>query len=74
MGLPLRTAGQRPANSLALDFSRISDVRDVAMDINKQVQKGNIPPIQNTVINAGFCEFARQTWTEDGFELSFAAS
>ncbi|KAK2612084.1 hypothetical protein QQS21_001933 [Conoideocrella luteorostrata] len=59
---------------LSMDTSRLDQVRDVAKTINRRVAAGEMPPIRALILNAGFCEFEEQTWTEDGFDTSFAAT
>lgn len=71
------TASTSPPHSfekVSLDLSRLSSVREVAADISSRVQAGDIPPIQALVLNAGIEEFATQTWTEDGLDLTFATN
>lgn len=74
LGVSPSPTGHGPENILTLDLSSLSDVRKVAGTINKQVQEAKIPPLRAIVLTAGFCEFQTQTWTEDGFDMSFAAS
>ncbi|KAF1950324.1 NAD(P)-binding protein [Byssothecium circinans] len=59
---------------LSLDLSRPSNVRRVAAKINERVATGTIPRIHALVLNAGYEEFEKQTWTEDGFDLAFATN
>lgn len=59
---------------LSLDLSRLSAVREVAADIRSRVESGQIPPIRALVLNAGVEEFATQTWTEEGLDLTFATN
>lgn len=74
LGVSPRPTGDGPDNILSLDLSSLSEVRKVAETINSQVQEGRVPPLRAIVLNAAFCEFQTQTWTEDGFDMSFAAS
>lgn len=72
-----RPAGAAPAHSfekVSLDLSRLSSVRQVAADISSRVAAGDIPPIRAIILNAGVEEFAKQTWTEDGLDLTFATN
>lgn len=74
--------GSRPAagapphsfEKVSLDLSRLSSVRRVAADISSRVAAGQIPPIRAIILNAGVEEFAKQTWTEDGLDLTFATN
>ena len=59
---------------VSLDLSRLSNVREVATDISSRVAAGKIPPIRAIILNAGVEEFATQTWTEDGLDLTFATN
>lgn len=59
---------------VSLDLSRLSSVREVAADISSRVAAGQIPPIRALILNAGVEEFATQTWTEDGLDLTFATN
>lgn len=59
---------------ISLDVSRLDNVRKVAAEINKRVAAGIIPRIHAIVLNAGYEEFETQTWTEDGFDTTFAAN
>lgn len=70
-------AGEGASHSfekLSLDLSRLSAVREVAADITSRVESGQIPPIRALVLNAGVEEFATQTWTEEGLDLTFATN
>ncbi|KAI1312959.1 putative short-chain dehydrogenase [Xylaria venustula] len=59
---------------LSLDLTRLGDVRKVAASINARVAAGDLPPIRALILNAGYLEFTEQTWTDDGFDTSFAAT
>lgn len=72
-----RTASSAPAHSsekVSFDLSRLRNVREVAADISSRVASGQIPPIRATILNAAVEEFATQTWTEDGLDLTFATN
>ncbi|KAF3009409.1 hypothetical protein E8E14_009985 [Neopestalotiopsis sp. 37M] len=56
---------------ISLDLSRLDSVRKVAAVINAQVEAGTIPPIRALILNAGFEEADKQTWNEDGLDMSF---
>lgn len=73
----LRSALHDPRHShdiLSLDLARPAQVREVAAAINARVASGEIPPIRALKLNAGYQEFTTQTWTEDGFDMSFATN
>ncbi|KAJ5783332.1 Short-chain dehydrogenase [Penicillium psychrosexuale] len=57
--------------SIALDLSRLSEVRAVADSINKRVSEGSLPRIRALILNAGYQEFTTQNFSEDGFDMSF---
>lgn len=59
---------------LSLDLTRLDDVRKVAASINSLVAAGKIPPIRALILNAAYLEFENQTWTEDGFDTTFASA
>lgn len=59
---------------ISLDLSRLSSVREVAAGISSRVAAGQIPPIRAIILNAGVEEFATQTWTGDGLDLTFATN
>lgn len=59
---------------LSLELTNLANVRAVAAAINDRVASGQIPPIQALVLNAGYLEFSTQTWTDDGFDSTFASN
>ncbi|KAF4911612.1 Short-chain dehydrogenase TIC 32 [Colletotrichum viniferum] len=59
---------------LSLDLGNNASIRAAAASINQRVSSGAIPPIRVLVLNAGFLEFAEQTYSKDGFDMSFAAN
>lgn len=59
---------------LLLDLSLLRDVRIFSQQIKLRVQNGDIPPIRALILNAAYLELKTQTWTEDGFDMSFASS
>lgn len=63
-----------PHDILQLDLSDLSSVRETAAAINKRVSAGDIPRIRALVLNAGYRETERQTWTEDGLDTAFASN
>ncbi|KAH8766663.1 putative short-chain dehydrogenase [Diaporthe sp. PMI_573] len=71
---PKPTAPPHTSEKVSLDLSRLSSVREVAADISSRVASGRIPPIRAIILNAGVEEFATQTWTEDGLDLTFATN
>ncbi|KAI1126515.1 putative short-chain dehydrogenase [Nemania abortiva] len=63
-----------PHDVLALDLTDLDNVRKLAEDINARVSAGEIPPICALVLNAGFQDFGKQSWTKDGLDTTFAAN
>ncbi|OTA84574.1 hypothetical protein M434DRAFT_377725 [Hypoxylon sp. CO27-5] len=59
---------------ISLNLSRLDNVRKVAAAINMRVESGTIPPISAIILNAGYEEFGKQTWTDDGLDTSFAVN
>ncbi|KAI0479231.1 putative short-chain dehydrogenase [Xylariaceae sp. FL0804] len=59
---------------LGLSLTDLDNVRQVTERINDRVSTGEIPPIRALVIAAGFQDFGKQTWTEDGLDTTFAAN
>ncbi|KAH9993901.1 NAD(P)-binding protein [Xylariaceae sp. FL0662B] len=71
------TSASTPSHShekMSLDLSRLSSVREAAAAINARVEAGTIPPIRALILNAGYEESGKQTWTEDGLDTSFAVN
>ncbi|KAK7995844.1 short-chain dehydrogenase [Apiospora marii] len=59
---------------VSLDLTDLDNVRRVAEDINARVSAGKIPPIRALVLNAGFQDFGKQSWTSQGLDTTFAAN
>lgn len=59
---------------VSLELNNLANVRAVAASINGRVESGEIPPIRALVLNAGFLEFLEHTWTDDGFDMTFASN
>ena len=68
------SASSHSHEKISLDVSRLDNVRKVAAEINKRVAAGIIPRIHALILNAGYEEFEAQTWTEDGFDTTFATN
>ena len=65
------SASSHSYEKISLDLSQLSNVRKVAAEINERVAAGIIPRIHAIVLNAGYEEFEKQTWTEDGLDTTF---
>ncbi|KAI0852724.1 putative short-chain dehydrogenase [Daldinia vernicosa] len=63
-----------PYDLISLDLTDLDNVRQVAEAINARVAAGEIPSIQALILNAGFQDFGKQIWTEDGFDVTFSAN
>ncbi|KAI0404431.1 putative short-chain dehydrogenase [Xylaria palmicola] len=60
---------------LKLDLSKLDNVREAAQEINSRVAAGTIPPIGLLILNAGFQDFGKQSWTDDdALDTAFAAN
>ncbi|KAI1173440.1 putative short-chain dehydrogenase [Nemania sp. FL0916] len=59
---------------VALDLTNLENVRKVAEGINARISAAEIPPIRVLLISAGFQDFGKQSWTEDGLDTTFAAN
>ncbi|KAK9418990.1 putative Ketoreductase (KR) domain-containing protein [Seiridium unicorne] len=57
-----------------LDLNDLTNVREVAATINARIAAAKIPPIRTLILTAGWQEFTTQTWTKDGFDMTFMAS
>jgi len=56
---------------IGLDLAKLENVRAVAASINNRVAEGSLPRIRALILNAGFQEQNSQTFTDDGFDMSF---
>ena len=56
---------------LSVDLAKLSSVRKVAEYIKTRVAEGSLPPIRALLISAGFQELTTQTFTTDGFDMTF---
>jgi NAD(P)-dependent dehydrogenase (short-subunit alcohol dehydrogenase family) len=57
-----------------IDLASLASVRKTAEDINKRVASGSLAPIRALILNAGWQEQTTQTFTNDGFDMSFQAN
>ncbi|KAI1131980.1 NAD(P)-binding protein [Nemania abortiva] len=70
---PRLRAVLRSHEVISLDLSRLSSVRKVAAAINTRVSSGSIPAIRAIILNAGYEEFGKQTWT-NGLDMAFTVN
>ncbi|KAK0710022.1 hypothetical protein B0T26DRAFT_653162 [Lasiosphaeria miniovina] len=68
------TAKSHSHEVLSLDLSRLASVREVAAGINARVASGKLPPIRALILNAAYNDLGQQAFTEDGFDMGFAAT
>ncbi len=59
---------------VAVDLAKLDSVREAAAAINARVAAGEVPPIRALILNAGFQEATTQSFSADGFDLSFQAN
>ncbi len=59
---------------LAVDFSSLSSIRSFAADVNARVAAGSIAPISALIHNAGVQDTGLESFTNDGFERTFAVN
>ncbi|KAI1144954.1 NAD(P)-binding protein [Nemania diffusa] len=74
IGHPVSQGGFESHEVISLDLSRLSSVREVAATINARVASGAIPPISALILSAGYQESGKQTWNEDGLDMSFVVN
>ncbi|EED23500.1 short-chain dehydrogenase, putative [Talaromyces stipitatus ATCC 10500] len=70
----LATSSKHPHEALSIDLTDLDSVRKAAEAINLRVSEGKIPQIRALVLNAGFQDFGKQTWTKDGFDTTFSVN
>ena len=70
----LSATKSHPYDIVQLDLLKPSSVREVAASINYSVSARDIPRIRALVLNAGYRETRRQTWTEDGVDIALAGN
>ncbi|KAL9109062.1 MAG: hypothetical protein Q9227_006302 [Pyrenula ochraceoflavens] len=70
----LSQSATHPHSVVDLDLTNLDNVRQVAEWLNARVSANEIPPIRALILNAGFQDFGKQSWTDDGFDTTFAAN
>ncbi|KAK0120178.1 hypothetical protein ONS95_011584 [Cadophora gregata] len=55
----------------SLELESLASVRKFAGNINERVENGSLPPIRALILNAGWQEQTTQSFTLDGFDMSF---
>lgn len=61
-------------DAVSVNLTNLESVREIAGEINARVSAGEIPTIQALILNAGFQDFGKQTWTDDGLDTTFVAN
>lgn len=69
-----KTTNPHSHDIISLNLADLANVRAVAATINARVASGQIPPIRALILNAGYLEFTSQSWTADGFDMTFASN
>lgn len=59
---------------MSLDLSDLDSVRQAAKTINERVTAEIIPSIRVLILNAGFQDFGKQIWTDDGLDVTFTVN
>ncbi|KAH7304288.1 putative short-chain dehydrogenase [Stachybotrys elegans] len=70
----LKDSKAHASEIVSIELASLDNVRQVADRINAHVAAGEIPPIRALILNAGFQDFGKQTWTPDGLDTTFAAN
>ncbi|KAI1277869.1 putative short-chain dehydrogenase [Xylaria sp. FL0933] len=58
----------------SLDLSKLSSVRAFAEAVNGRVLTGELLPIRALILSAGYYDMGKESYTEEGFDMSFAAN
>lgn len=70
----LESSSTHSYDVISLDLNNIQSVCETARTVNERVSAGDIPPIRALILNAGFHDFGKQAWTEDGLDKTFSAN
>lgn len=70
----LRSNSSHSHDILSLDLTKPDSVRETSRVVNERVDAGDIPPIRALILNAGFQDFGKQVWTDDGLDQTFSAN
>jgi len=57
-----------------MDLTDIDSVRQTAKVINSRIFLGHMPSIKALILNAGYQDFGKQTWTKGGLDPTFSAN
>ncbi|KAI0386308.1 putative short-chain dehydrogenase [Hypomontagnella monticulosa] len=74
LGSILSENPSHPSDIVSLDLANLESVREAAESINARVAAGATPPIHTLILNAGFQDFGKQQWTDDGLDMTFSAN
>ncbi|KAJ9133876.1 Protochlorophyllide reductase B, chloroplastic [Pleurostoma richardsiae] len=67
----LAKAPQHKHDVVAIDLGSLASVRETAAAINQRVATGSLPRIRALILNAAFQEHTTQTFSADGFDMTF---
>ncbi|KAH8881860.1 NAD(P)-binding protein [Thozetella sp. PMI_491] len=73
-GVLARAPTSFPHDAVSIDLTSLASVREGAKIINARVAEGSLPPIRALLISAGCQESTTQTFTTDGFDMTFQAN
>jgi len=74
LGSALAGSPSHTHDVLPLDLANLDNVRETAGAINSRIAAGEILPIRALILNAGFQDFGKQAWTDDGLDQTFMAN
>jgi NAD(P)-dependent dehydrogenase (short-subunit alcohol dehydrogenase family) len=58
-------------DTVSIDLSHLSSIREGAKAINARVADGSLPLIRALILSAGFQELETQAFSSDGFDMTF---
>ncbi|KAI1376582.1 putative short-chain dehydrogenase [Hypoxylon crocopeplum] len=70
----VRDANSAHALNSVLSTSTSHTYDIISLDLTKLDSVRQIPPIQALILNAGFQDFGKQAWTDDGLDTTFSAN
>jgi NAD(P)-dependent dehydrogenase (short-subunit alcohol dehydrogenase family) len=66
--------GNPNVSAVPCDLASLSDIRTTAAEIGRQLDGGDLPPLQGFVGNAGVQQSSLTRTTADGFEMTFGVN
>lgn len=70
----LATNSQHSYEVLSMDLTDMDSVRQASKTIDSRISSGQIPSVKALILNAGYQDFGKQTWTKDGLDPTFSAN